>query len=127
MCSILAACTYAYCKCASCVLTFNPLIGISGISHQHKYIGKKNRNLISHSPIFVIKKVYQYFKLYVDRRNVAKEKKFFNPVADYSKMASRLNSDKVVCRVLEDDYRLLEEESSEKGSDSILDFARKRL
>ena len=42
-------------------------------------------------------------------------------------MASRLNSDKVICRVLEDDFRLPEEESSEKESDSILDFARKRL
>ena len=37
-------------------------------------------------------------------------------------MASRLNSDKVIC-----DCRLPEEESSEKESDSILDFARKIL
>ena len=42
-------------------------------------------------------------------------------------MASRLNSDKVICGVLEDDCRLPEEESSEKESDSILVFTRKRL
>ena len=42
-------------------------------------------------------------------------------------MASRLKSDKVVCGVLEDDRRLPEEESSEKESDGILVFARKRL
>ena len=42
-------------------------------------------------------------------------------------MASRLNSDKVICRVLEEGCRLPEEESSEKESDSILVFARKRL
>ena len=41
-------------------------------------------------------------------------------------MASRLNSDKVICGVLEDDCRL-PEESSEKESDSILVFTRKRL
>ena len=39
-------------------------------------------------------------------------------------MASRLNSDKVICGVLEDDFRLPEEESSEKESGSILVFAR---
>ena len=32
-------------------------------------------------------------------------------------MSSRLKSDKVVCGVLKDDYRLPEEESSEKESD----------
>ena len=42
-------------------------------------------------------------------------------------MASRLNSDKVVSGVLEDDCRLPEEESSEKESDNILVFARKGL
>ena len=42
-------------------------------------------------------------------------------------MASRLNSDKVICGVLEDDFGLPEEESSEKESDGILVFARKRL
>ena len=42
-----------------------------------------------------------------------------------AKMASRLNS--VICGVLEDDCRLPEEESSEKESDGILVFARKRL
>ena len=42
-------------------------------------------------------------------------------------MASRMNSDKVICGVLEDDFRLPEDESSEKESDSILVFARKRL
>ena len=42
-------------------------------------------------------------------------------------MALRLNSDKVMCGVLEDDSMLPEEESSEKESDSILVFARKRL
>ena len=42
-------------------------------------------------------------------------------------MASRLNSDKVICGVLENDCRLPEEERSEKESDSILDFARKIL
>ena len=42
-------------------------------------------------------------------------------------MASRLNSDKVICGVLEDDCRLPEKESSVKESDSILVFARKRL
>ena len=42
-------------------------------------------------------------------------------------MASRLNSDKVICGVLEDGCRLPEEESSEKESDIILVFARKRL
>ena len=41
-------------------------------------------------------------------------------------MASRLNSDKIICGVLEDDFRLPEEESSEKETDSILVFARKR-
>ena len=35
-------------------------------------------------------------------------------------MGSRLNSDKVICRVLEDDFGLPEEESSEKESDSNL-------
>ena len=35
-------------------------------------------------------------------------------------MASRLNSDKVICRVLEDHFGIPEEESSEKESDSIL-------
>ena len=35
-------------------------------------------------------------------------------------MASRLNSDKVICGVLEDDCRLSEGESSEKESDSTL-------
>ena len=52
---------------------------------------------------------------------------FFNPVADYAKMASRLNSVKVICGVLEMDFRLPEDESSEKETDSILVFARKRL
>ena len=52
---------------------------------------------------------------------------FLNPDADYAKMASRPNSDKVICGVLEDDCRLPEEESSEKESDSILVFTRKRL
>ena len=36
-------------------------------------------------------------------------------------MASRLNSDKVICGVLEDDCRLLEEESSEITSLSLLE------
>ena len=54
------------------------------------------------------------------------KKKSLSPVADYAKMASKLNSDKVICGVLEDDFRLLEEESSEKLSVSILVFARKR-
>ena len=35
-------------------------------------------------------------------------------------MASRPNSDKVICRVLEDDFGLPEEEFSDKESDSIL-------
>ena len=39
-------------------------------------------------------------------------------------MASRLNSDKVICGVLQDDCRLPEEESSEKESDSIVVFIR---
>ena len=39
----------------------------------------------------------------------------------------RLKSDKVICGVLEDDYRQPEEESSEKESNTILVFARKRL
>ena len=42
-------------------------------------------------------------------------------------MASRLNSNKFICGELEDDFSLTEEESSEKESDSILVFARKRL
>ena len=42
-------------------------------------------------------------------------------------MASRMNSDKVICGVLEDDFMLPEEESSEKESDIILVFAGKRL
>ena len=45
---------------------------------------------------------------------------FFNPDADYAKMASSLNSDKVICGVLEEDCRLPEEESSEKETESIL-------
>ena len=53
-------------------------------------------------------------------------KKFFlNPDADYAKIASRLNSDKVIC--VEEDFRLPEEECSEKETESILVFARKRL
>ena len=52
---------------------------------------------------------------------------FLNPVADCTKCASRPNSDKVICGVLEDDFRLPEEESSEKDSNSILVFARKKL
>ena len=42
-------------------------------------------------------------------------------------MALRLTSDKGMCGVLDDDCNLPEEESSEKESDSILVFARKRL
>ena len=42
-------------------------------------------------------------------------------------MASRLNSDKVIRGVLQENCRLPEEQSSEKESDSILVFARKRL
>ena len=44
-----------------------------------------------------------------------------NPFADYAKVESRLNSDKVICGVLEGDFRLPEEESSEKDSDSMLE------
>ena len=40
---------------------------------------------------------------------------------------SRLNSDKVICGVLEEDCRLSEDESSEKESTSNLVCARKRL
>ena len=95
---------------------------MSGISRQQRIHRQKNRNLISHHPIFLIKilkkpaKTFlcQYLKLYVDQRNVTKGEKNFNPVADYVKMTSRLNSDNVICGVLEDDYRLPEEESSEK-------------
>ena len=43
-----------------------------------------------------------------------RKKKFLNPDADYAKMTSRSNSDKVICGVLEDDCRLPEEGSSEK-------------
>ena len=39
-------------------------------------------------------------------------------------MPSRLNSDKVICVVLEDNFRPTEEESSKKESDSILVFAK---
>ena len=52
---------------------------------------------------------------------------FFNPDADYAKMTSRPNSDKVINRVLQDDCRLPEEESSEKERDNIFVFARERL
>ena len=38
-----------------------------------------------------------------------------------------LSMDKVMCKVLEDDCRLPQEESSEKESDSILVFVRKGL
>ena len=48
-----------------------------------------------------------------------------HPVADNAKMDSRLNSDKDVCGVLEDDCRLPEEES-DKESDSILVFTAKK-
>ena len=52
---------------------------------------------------------------------------FLNPDADYAKMTSRLNSDKVINGVLQDDCRLPEEESSEKERDNIFVFARERL
>ena len=42
-------------------------------------------------------------------------------------MASRLNSDKVICCGLEEDCMLPEEESSEKETGSILVFARKTI
>ena len=58
---------------------------------------------------------------------VTKGEKFLIQVAVYSKMTSRLTSDKVIWGVLEEDCRLPEEESSEKESDSILVFARSRL
>ena len=41
---------------------------------------------------------------------------FLHPVADYAKMASRLNSDIVICG--EDDFRLPVEESSEKEKET---------
>ena len=96
----------------------------------NEYVSKKNRNLISHCPIFVIKiskKCYQYLKLYVDRRNITIRIFFLNPVVDYAKIASRLNSDKIICGVLEDDCRLPEDVSSEKESDSFYVFSRKIL
>ena len=52
---------------------------------------------------------------------------FLNPDGDYAKMTSRPNSDKVICGVLEDDYRLPEKESSKKERDNIFVFARERL
>ena len=70
---------------------------MSGISGQHR---QKNRNFISHRPIFVIKFFFLNAKLflyqYIDRRNVTKN---FNPVADYTKMALRLNSDKLFAEI----------------------------
>ena len=59
--------------------------------------------------------------------NAVTNEKNFNPVADYAKMASRLNRNKAICGVLEDDFRLPDEESSAKESDIILVFARKSL
>ena len=107
---------------------------MSGISRQQQIYLQKNRNLISHRPIFLINIsknakffLYHYLKLFVNRCKVTKENLFCKSSFDYTKMVSRVNSDKVKCGVLDDDFRLPEEESSEKESDSTLVFARKRL
>ena len=107
---------------------------MSAFRRQQGIRRQKNRNLISHCPIFVIKIFKKTLKPcsinisnYTSLDIIYKENFFLNPDADYAKMTLRLNSDKVICGVLEDDCRLPVEESSEKERDNIFVFARKRL